>query len=279
MLIFMAKLRFQLLSLCLIGLLLCGCAESDPNKSPLRLATTTTTRDSGLLDVIIPPFERNSGVHVELIAVGTGKALKLGEAGDVDAVLVHSRTAEDAFLAAGDAVRREDVMFNHFQLVGPPGDPAAIRDLEPTAALAKIAEAGMCFVSRGDESGTHWCELKLWAKQGERPEWPQYVETGQGMGATLTIADQMRGYTLSDRGTYLNFREKVELVPLAADSPEMRNPYGALVVNPQRHPGINVRAAEAFVDYLILPETQKMIADYQIHGESLFTPHHLTAAE
>ena len=200
--------------------LIVGCNSDDaPTGNTLRLATTTSTRDSGLLDQLLPPFAAEHGLRIDVIAVGTGKALKLGEAGDVDVVLVHARQAEQDFMAAGHGVRREEVMHNTFELLGPPDDPAKIRDLGPAEALKQIAEHGQRFVSRGDDSGTHKRELLLWENVGGRPNWPEYVETGQGMGATLNIADQMLGYVLTDRGTYLHFRDKIDLEPLAAPGP------------------------------------------------------------
>ena len=260
-----------------------GCAER-PASSPtlesvaavrvLRLAVTTSTRDTGLLDVLVPVFEEQQGARVDVIAVGTGAALKLGEAGDVDAVLVHAREAEDAFMAAGHGSRREDVMFNTFEIVGPESDPAGVRGLEPGKALMKFAKAGARFVSRGDESGTHKREQRLWAAAGGRPDWDGYIESGQGMGATLTMSDQMEAYTLADRGTYLKLRSKVALFPLVADAESLRNSYGIMVVNRERHDAVDDQLANAFVDFLIAPQTQRLIGEYTIDGERLFHPLH-----
>ncbi len=248
----------------------CG-KQASPEKV-LRLATTTTTRDTGLLDVLIPSFEETEGVRVDLVVVGTGEALRLGRAGDVDAVLVHSREAEDAFMAAGEGSRREDVMVNTFEILGPPDDPAGIRGLEPDAALQKLAAGKFRFVSRGDDSGTHQRELWLWEKGGGLQSWPEYLETGLGMGATLTIADESRAYLLCDRGTYLYRKPKIELVSLVAGSADLKNPYGAMVVNPENHPEVRDELASAFLDYLVSAKTQASIRDYQIGGESLFYP-------
>ena len=181
----------------------CGCgSECVDAPERLLLATTTSTRDSGLLDLLLPPFEKQHQVRVDVIASGTGKALKLGEMGDVDVLFVHARQAEDAFMSAGHGIRREDVMFNTFELLGPPTDPAGVRGLEASAALQKIAAAGAPFLSRGDDSGTHKRELQLWqANDKPLPDWPSYRESGQGMGATLTIADEKSAYVLTDRGT------------------------------------------------------------------------------
>lgn len=245
----------------------------------LRLATTTTTRDTGLLDVLIPPFEQTNNVRVDLIVVGTGEALKLGRAGDVDAVLVHSRQAEDAFMAAGAGSRREDIMVNTFEILGPPDDPAGIRGMEPAAALRKIATEKSRFISRGDDSGTHQRELWLWQQTGGLEPWPEYLETGLGMGATLIVADESQAYVICDRGTFLYSRPKIELVSLVSGSEVLRNPYGAIAVNPANHPNVRADMANAFLDYLISAKTQAVIRDYKIEGESLFYPLRLPNAQ
>ena len=251
----------------------CGCGSESANAPQrLLLATTTSTRDSGLLDLLLPPFEKQHQVRVNVIATGTGKALKLGEMGDVDVVFVHARQAEDAFMAAGHGIRREDVMFNTFELLGPPTDPAGVRGLEASAALLKIAESGAPFLSRGDDSGTHKRELQLWKSVAMQPDWPNYRESGQGMGATLTIADQMAAYILTDRGTFLNFRDQIDLVPLAAQSDALKNPYGIIVVKLDKNYAMRSKLADAFVDYLVSPPAQKIIANYQLAGETLFVP-------
>ncbi len=258
---------------------LAGChaeSTSDNNRTNvLRLAVTTSTRDSGLLDVLLPKFSQDRDVRVDVIAAGTGKALKLGESGDVDVVFVHARAAEDAFMEAGHGVRREDVMFNTFQLLGPPSDPAGIRGADVIGALRTIGATKQRFVSRGDDSGTHKREMRLWKRAGGQPEWEDCVETGQGMGATLVIADQMQAYIIADRGTYLNFKGKITLVPLNAPSDEMKNPYGIMVVNPQKHPRIQSRLGNAFVDFVISTDGQRLIQTYTIDGEQLFSPSRL----
>ena len=265
----MSRLSFRIMSL--LALLTAGCSQAN-RPTVLRLAVTTSTRDSGLLNELTPVFEKKHGVRVDVIAVGTGAALKLGEAGDVDVVLVHAREAEDAFIAAGHGVRREEVMYNHFEILGPDNDPAGIRDMEPAAALQKIAAGKHLFVSRGDDSGTHKREKRIWADSDRRPHWNGYVESGQGMGLTLTMADQMDAYVLTDRGTYLRYRKKLRLVPLVTSSATLRNPYGIMVVNPQKHPGINGQVAQAFVDFVISIEAQQLIRDYKIEGERPFHP-------
>jgi tungstate transport system substrate-binding protein len=249
--------------------LLAACDESRPH---LRLATTTSTRDSGLLDAILPAFEREAKVRVDVIAVGSGKALKLGEAGDVDVLLVHAREAEDAFMAAGHGARREDVMHNTFELLGPPGDPAQVKGLDVTLALARIAAAGLPFVSRGDDSGTHQKEKALWREAGGLAKWDRYLETGQEMGASLIVANEKRAYVLTDRATYLAFKSKLDLVSLAAASAKLNNPYGVIVVSAGQHPKVDQRRANAFADYLISARGQRAIGAFTVGGEPLFFP-------
>ena len=253
--------------------------SAEPSVTPvLRLATTTSTRDSGLLDVLLPGFEAQQGCRVDVIAVGTGAALRLGEAGDVDVLMVHARVAEQAFMKAKHGTRHEEFMYNSFLLIGPANDPARIRSLEPAAALTRIATGKHVFFSRGDESGTHQRELQIWGQAGGRVEWAGYYEAGQGMGPTLLMADEKQGYTLVDMGTYLKFQEKVDLVPLVEEVKSLRNPYAALVVNPARHEKRNAVLASMFVDFLISQPTQRLIADYRIAGRALFTPTRLVAA-
>ena len=260
-----------------LSLLLCwgatvpGCEVAPPR---LRLATTTSTRDSGLLDALLPAFEREVRARVDVIAVGTGQALRLGEAGDVDVVLVHARVAEDAFMASGNGARREDVMHNTFELLGPARDPAEVRGLAVTTALARIAASKAPFVSRGDDSGTHKKELALWRKSGGLTSWERYFESGQGMGLSLMMANEKRAYILADRATYLAFKHKIDLLPLAAHSERLNNPYGAIVVSSTRHPHVDARLANAFVDYLVSPRGQRIIRDFEIAGEQLFWPDH-----
>lgn len=260
-----------------IGLLLCCVATAaacDTGRPRLRLATTTSTRDSGLLDALVPIFERQERVRVDIIAVGTGKALKFGEAGDVDVVLVHARDAEDVFMATGHGTRREDLMHNRFELLGPPSDPAAVKGLEITVALRLIASSQPPFVSRSDDSGTHKKEMALWRDAGGLNPWRRYFETGQGMGRSLIMANEKQAYILADRATYLAFKNKIELVPLAANSEKMNNPYGVMVVSSRLHPHVDARRANAFVDYLISPRGQQIIRDYTVAGERLFFPAH-----
>ena len=238
----------------------------------LRLATTTSARDSGLLDVLLPRFEERAGCRVDLIAVGTGAALALAEAGDADAVLVHAPAAEEAFLAAGHAARRERLFYNDFVVLGPPEDPAAVRGLGPAAALACIAAGGHGFLSRGDESGTHLRERERWAAAGGRPDWSGYAESGRGMGASLVMADELLAHVLCDRATYLRFAGRIELVPLVSEAPELANPYSVLATDPARHPAVQADLAQELVEFLISPAAQLAIAELELRGERPLRP-------
>jgi tungstate transport system substrate-binding protein len=251
-----------------------GCARDgkQPAGQVLRLATTTSTRDSGLLEVLLPEFQQANGCRIDVVAVGTGAALKLGEAGDADVVMVHARRAEEAFMAARHGVRHEPFMYNYFVLLGPETDPAKIRDVEPVAALAMIAAGNHRFVSRGDDSGTHKREISLWEEAQIDPGGENYIEAGDGMGRTLVMADEMQAYVLADMGSYLKFREKIDLVPLAKTTEKLRNRYAAIVVNPSKHEHIQKELADKLVDYLISAKVQQAIADYRINGQQLFFP-------
>jgi tungstate transport system substrate-binding protein len=237
----------------------------------LRLATTTSTEQSGLLGVLIPPFEKLTGMKVDVVAVGTGKALKLGENGDADVVLVHAREAEDQFVAQGFGVNRRDVMHNDFILLGPVRDPAGIRGMKSAAeALKRICAAQINFISRGDQSGTHVKELELWRKAALAPEGRWYKEVGQGMGEVISMAGDLQAYTLADRGTWLSMKNRVLLTILAEGDPDLFNPYGVIAVNPARHPQIKYMEAMRFIAWMTSAEGQKLIEDYQIEGEPLF---------
>jgi tungstate transport system substrate-binding protein len=272
-----ASRRLPWVSKCALLLLVAtvhGCAQdgNQPADQALRLATTTSTRDSGLLELLLPDFQQANHCRIDVVAVGTGAALKLGEAGDADVVMVHAREAEEAFMAAGHGVRREPFMYNYFVLLGPEADPAKIRDVDPIAALARIAEGNHQFVSRGDDSGTHKRELSLWKETEIKPDGEWYIEAGDGMGRTLVMADEMQAYVLADMGTYLKFREKIDLVPLAKTTEELRNPYAVMVVNPNKHKQVQTELAEKLVDYLIAAEAQQAIAGYRVNGQQLFFP-------
>lgn len=242
----------------------------------LVLATTTSTEDSGLLAYILPGFEAEYNARVEVIAVGTGQALELGENGDADVVLVHARAKEDAFVAGGYGLDRQDVMYNDFVVVGPPDDPAGIRGMaDAAAAFARLAETASPFVSRGDDSGTHTKEKAIWAKAGIQPEGDWYISAGQGMGAVLTMANEQLAYTLSDRATYLaRTLEGIDLAILVEGDPILFNPYGVIAVNPERHPNVNYDLATQFIQWLTSVETQKLIGGFGVaeFGQPLFTP-------
>jgi tungstate transport system substrate-binding protein len=242
----------------------------------LTLATTTSTQDSGLLDYILPDFESEYNTKVDVIAVGTGQALQLGEDGNADVLLVHARAREDAFMDAGHGVRREDVMYNDFVIVGPESDPAGIQGMTDAAqAFQKIAEAQAPFVSRGDDSGTHTKEKAIWEAAGIEPSGDWYISAGQGMGAVLTLANEQQAYTLSDRATYLaRTLEGTELVIEVEGDPVLFNPYGVMAVNPDKSPEINNELANTFIDWLISVPVQEKIGQYGIEefGSPLFTP-------
>jgi tungstate transport system substrate-binding protein len=239
----------------------------------LRMSTTTSTENSGLLSVLLPPFEKRYGCKVDVVAVGTGKALKLGEAGDVDVVFVHARPLEDKFVANGYGVSRRDVMHNDFVLLGPSGDQAAVRTATGAPdAFRAIAAKKSPFISRGDESGTHQKEKEIWSSAGFVPRGAWYIEAGQGMGEVITMATQKRGYILSDRGTYIAFRKKTDLVVLRQGDRNLWNPYGIIAVNPKKHAHAKYDLAMKLVDFVTGPEGQALIAGFKIDGESLFFP-------
>jgi tungstate transport system substrate-binding protein len=262
---------------------LVGCTSAEP--AVLRLATTTSTADSGLLEAILPSFEATFNARVDVVAVGTGQAIALGENGDADVILVHARAREDEFVAAGFGLARFEVMYNDFIVVGPPADPAGIQDLATAAeAFAAIAAAEAPFASRGDASGTHTKELSIWAAAGLGPSPDQgwYLSLGQGMGETIQFANERGAYTLADRGTYLAQREDLpDLVILfggesIAENPDAKlyNPYGVIPVNPELHEGIQAELAQRFVGWLTSVETQERIGSYGVarFGQPLFYP-------
>ena len=239
----------------------------------LRLATTTSTENSGLLRAILPKFEAASGMRVQVISVGTGKAMKLGENGDVDVVLVHSRPDEDRFVAQGFGVERRDVMYNDFVLVGPRSDPARVAGMrDVVAAFRRILEARAVFVSRGDDSGTDKMEKSYWEQVGRRPEGRQYLSAGQGMGEVLTMAANLDAYTLSDRATFGAYRPRVGLDIMVEGDRRLFNPYGVIAVNPARYRDVNHRGAMQFIEWLTGPEGRRAIAEFRVNGEQLFFP-------
>ena len=246
-------------------------------KEPQRLilATTTSTQDSGLLQAILPDFEKQYNARVDVVAVGTGQALKLGEDGNADVLLVHARAQEDAFMAAGHGVRREDVMYNDFIIVGPESNPAKIKGGKAAEAFQKIAQAKAPFISRGDNSGTHTKEKEAWKAANIQPAGEWYISAGQGMGAVLTMANEKQAYTLSDRATYLaRTQEGLKLEILVEGDPLLFNPYGVIAVNPAKGPHIKADLAQAFIDWLISLLTQEKIGKFGVDkfGAPLFMP-------
>lgn len=244
-------------------------------KPVLRISSTTSTDNTGLFAMLNPPFEDLFNCQVHVIAQGTGKALKTGEMGDCDVVFVHSRAAEDKFIADGYGVNRRDVMYNDFVIIGPKDDPAGIKGIkDATEALKRIASANVRFVSRGDESGTHKKEKEIWEKAGTTPKGQWYIESGQGMGAVLMQSNELNAYTISDRGTYLKYIEKVQLEVLTEGDPILYNPYGIIAVNPARHRHVNYIMAMAYIGWVTSQEGQKIINDFgrDQFGQPFFIP-------
>ena len=242
----------------------------------LTLGSTTSVDNSGLLAHLIAAFKAESGITVRVVTQGTGAILRLAQRGDVDVVLVHDRASEDAFVAAGHGLFRRDVMSSRFLIVGPAGDPAGIRGRDAVAALTRIAGARATFVSRGDNSGTDRAEKRLWEAaavdlRAASGSW--YLETGAGMGATLNITAAREGYALTESGTWFSFGNRRGLVALVADDPRLFNPYGAILVNPERHRRVRAAEARAFIGWLVGPRGQAAIADFRIDGERPFAPY------
>jgi tungstate transport system substrate-binding protein len=237
----------------------------------LKLSTTTSTDNSGLLRAILPAFEKKNDCKVDVIAVGTGKALKHAENGDVDVTLVHARSKEDKFVAEGYGVNRRDVMYNDFVIIGPAADPAGLKNAKSAAeAMKKIADAKATLVSRGDDSGTHTKEKFLWKSAGVEPKNDWYIEAGRGMGEVIMMANERQGYTLTDRATYIAYQDKIELPIAYQGDKNLFNPYGVIAVNPKLHPHVNYDLAMAFIAYLTSNEGQKAIADFKVKGQQLF---------
>jgi len=242
----------------------------------ITVASTTSTQNSGLFDHLLPKFTADTGIEVRVVAVGTGQALDMGKRGDADALLVHDKVKEAKFVEDGYGVGRRDVMYNDFVLIGPASDPAGIkggRDIK--VALQKIAKAKPAFISRGDKSGTHSAELRFWKAAGIdldaiKGEW--YRDTGSGMGAALNTAASLDGYVLSDRGTWLNFKNRQNLTILVEGDQALFNQYGAMMVNPERHPHVKKALVQKFIDWLVSDKGQATIAAYKIGGEQLFFP-------
>jgi tungstate transport system substrate-binding protein len=256
-----------------LSLVICFAPGLANAQERLRLATTTSTDNSGLLAELHPAFETNFDVKVDVIAVGTGKALRLGENGDVDVVMVHAPAAEISFVDNGHGVERLSVMHNDFVILGPQDDPAGLGGATSlNEALQRLHSSGSHFVSRGDDSGTHKKEMSLWHTAGENPSGNWYLAVGQGMGAVIQIANDKQAYTLSDRGTYLAHKDKISLIPVFEGDPELFNPYHVIIVNPAKHPHVKTDLAKKYVDFIRGETGQKIIREYKKGGEILFKP-------
>jgi len=248
-------------------------AASPAAARDIKMATTTSTDNSGLLKALLPKYEAKCGCKVHVVAVGTGAALKLGENGDADVLLVHARKAEDEFIAKGFGVNRRDVMYNDFVLVGPKSDPAQLRGMKDViAAMKKIKASGAAFISRGDDSGTNKMELGYWKAAGVDPKGASYFAIGQRMGQTLTVAGEKAAYTLTDRATYATYKDRTRLEILVEGDTKMFNPYGVIAVNPKRYPAVNYDGAMNFIDWITAAEAQADIAAFKPKGAQLFFP-------
>ena len=279
----MSRQNSSIISLVIFALILVRCSGKTPNenapetaeRADIILATTTSTQDSGLLDLLIPIFQENNGYLAKTVAVGTGKALKMAEEGNADVLLVHAPAAEKELMEAGFGKERFLLMHNDFVIVGPPGDPAMVAGLNSTdEALARISNSGSSFVSRGDDSGTHKKELALWNEANIMPAGEWYLESGQGMGASLKIASEKSAYTLADRGTYLALRENLDLDVFVEGHPSLLNIYHVILVNPDIWPNVNYEGASAFAKFITSAEIQTLIGEFGIDrfGQPLFTP-------
>jgi len=260
----------------LAALLLLSAFAATAQEKFIVVASTTSTEQSGLFGYLLPIFSKDTGIQVRVVALGTGQALDLARRGDADVVFVHARAAEEKFIAEGEGVKRFPVMYNDLVLIGPKSDPAKIAGGKDTlAALKKIEAAQAPFVSRGDKSGTHMAELDLWKASGidlDKAKGPWYRDTGQGMGPALNTASSMNAYVLADRGTWLAFKNRGDLAILVEGDKRLFNQYGAILVNPAKHPNVKTDLGQTFIDWLVSPAGQRAIADYKIGGEQLFYP-------
>lgn len=286
-----SKLSIIVLLLLSLTLVACGPAETPPDSAPdegddsaagpekgeILLSTTTSTDDSGLLGFILPEFTKDTGYDVKVVAVGTGQALQMGRDGDADVLLVHAKDSEEEFVAEGHGVERFDVMYNDFVLLGPEDDPLNLKEeagSDIVKALAVISESDEKFVSRADDSGTHKTELKLWEEADIEPEGDWYVEAGQGMGAVNQMTDELQGYTISDRATYLSMIDELELEIVVEGDTKLFNQYGVIAVDPEKNDKINAEGAQAFVEWMISDKAQDLIEEFgkDKYGQSLFVP-------
>ena len=260
----------------IVGLTLAASLPAGAQQRSIVVSSTTSTEQSGLFAHLLPRFTEKTGIAVRVVAVGTGQALDIGRRGDADVVFVHDRAAEDKFMAEGNGVKRFDVMYNDFVVVGPKSDPARVAgEKDVVAAFRKIAAEKPPFVSRGDKSGTHAAELRYWQDAGvqaggARGEW--YKDIGQGMGPALNAAAALNAYTLADRGTWLSFKNRGDLAILVEGDKRLFNQYGVMLVNPAKHPHVKAADGQAFIDWLVSPEGQKTTAEYKIGGGQLFFP-------
>ena len=267
--------RRLLIAVLTLGSLSMSLPASAQEKS-IVVSSTTSTQDSGLFGHILPLFKAETGIDVKVVAQGTGQALDTARRGDADVVFVHAKSAEEKFLAEGQGVKRHPVMYNDFVLIGPKSDPAGIKGMKDVgAALKQIMAKGAPFISRGDRSGTHIAEINLWKASGidiEKDKGPWYKSIGQGMGAALNTAAASNGYVMSDRGTWISFKNKGDLAIAVEGDKRLFNQYGVMLVNPEKHPNVKKEYGQALIDWLISPEGQKAIAGYKINGEQLFYP-------
>ena len=267
---------YWVIGLVFLGAMGCSRTPLSPARpASITLATTTSTQDSGLLDVLIPQFKEQTGVEVKVVAVGSGQALELGRRGDADVLLVHSPAAEDAFVRDGMSLERVPVMVNDFVLVGPSDDPAKIKGRKSvTEAFLEVARRHALFLSRSDDSGTHQKEQAIWKASRTQPEGDWYLRAGTGMAQALRLANEKRAYILSDRATYLALRGGLDLIVVSEGDSLLKNPYHALIVNPAKHPKVNLKGARQFVNFLTSPSTRKLISGFGLerYGQSLFNP-------
>jgi tungstate transport system substrate-binding protein len=277
-----------LVSLLILVVFLVGCVANQPTPTPTEstpvpvekkeviLSTTTSTQDSGLLETLLPEFTKDTGYDIKVVAVGSGQALKMGEEGEADVLLVHAKASEEEFIKAGHGLQRFDVMYNDFVLIGPKGDTVLKNNAQNEAlkALQYIKDNKLKFVSRGDDSGTHKAELKLWKALTIEPTGDWYISAGKGMGAVIQMADEMKAYTISDRATFLSMQDKVNLEIVVEQDPKLYNQYGVIAVNPNKNDKINSAGAEAFVDWIRSEKVQKLIGQFGVekYGQPLFIP-------
>jgi tungstate transport system substrate-binding protein len=266
------RLKFLATALALVA----AATVASAQQRSIVVASTTSTENSGLFGHILPLFKQKTGIDVRVVSLGTGQAIDVGRRGDADVVFVHAKPLEEKFVADGEGVRRFEVMYNDFVIVGPKSDPAGIKgSKDAVAAFKKVAAAKVPFISRGDKSGTHVAELDLWKQAGIDPQTGKgswYREIGQGMGAALNTASAANGYVLADRGTWISFKNRGDLMIVTEGDNRLFNQYGVILVNPAKHPSVKRAEGQAFIDWLVSAEGQKAIAEYKINSEQLFFP-------